>query len=231
MTVDRMLVFDTETSGIRTDEDRIVQLYIGIYGADGALEKDYEWIINPGVPIADEAAEVHGFSNEYLAEHGVDAKTALTEAKDVFALYLDIPWVAFNLNFDLSILDSEFKRHGISTKFGEFAAKNVKLIDAIVIDRAEDKYRKGKRKLMNLAEHYGVPFDEDALHNAAVDVAVTAAVTRKVIDKYGVPTNRQQSDWYRTWAEGLEEYLRRTDPDASVGKDWPLRLNNEKENN
>lgn len=148
---------------------------------------------------------------------------ALGEAIDVFTEHSDLTWIAYNLSFDLSILDSKFARHLGIFDFATEAEESTKLFDPYLLDRVKDKYRKGSRKLENLAEHYGVPFDPEAAHKADYDVLVTAKVAVAVARKYGVPSNQEQSEMYRKWATGLEEYFRKTDPDATVDKGWPLK--------
>lgn len=221
---DRTLVFDVESTGIDVFNDRIVQLFIGIADGNGDLVEQYEWLIDPGIEVPEEASNVHGFTTEFLRENGVDPQGALEAALEVFEAYEDVPWVAFNLNYDLSILTSEFWRHGIVAGFGQNAVENVQLIDGLVIDRAKDKFRKGKRKLEFMAAHYGIPFDPEAAHNAAYDVEVTAKVTRAIVNKYGMMSNEEQAIAYKEWAHGLETYLKRTDESASVDGNWPLKL-------
>lgn len=221
---DPWLVFDVETTGVDALNDRIVQVFIGIYDDKGGPPLgEYEWFINPGVEVPEEAAEVHGFTTEWLQENGQAPEKAFTEIRNLFLSAVDLPWVAFNLNFDLTFIDAEFKGHSISDKFGDYAKNNVQLIDGLVIDRAKDKYRKGKRKLEFMAAHYGVEFDPEKAHDASYDVDRTHEVTRAIVKKFGIPTNREQAAWYKTWALGLEEYLRRTDPTATVDSEWPLR--------
>lgn len=218
----KYLVFDTETTGIDVFNDRIVQLVAATADADGNLIDKWEWVINPGVPVPEEAAKVHGFTNEYLSEYGVDPKQALSEVLDEFLDSYPLVWVAFNLNFDLSILESEFYRHLDIPEWGrEFSAK-VQMFDPLVVDRKWDKYRKGKRPLEAMAGHYGVEFDPEKAHEAGYDVEITAKVAAKVAGAYGIPSTADQSAWYAEWAKGLQEYLRRTDPDAVVDSGWPL---------
>ena len=222
----RTLIFDTETSGIDVFNDRIVQLFIGIADENGDLIEKYEWLIDPGIEVPEGASDVHGFTTEYLRENGRNPQTALREAAGVFAEYSDIPWVAFNVNFDLSILYAEFTRHGIVSGWAETVldAWDVQLIDGLVIDRAKDRYRKGKRKLGNMADTYGITYDPDALHDAGADVELTAKVTRAIVNKYGIPGNAEQALMYRAWAENLESFLQRSDPSATVDKHWPIKL-------
>lgn len=221
---DRVLVFDTETTGIDVFNDRIVQLFIGIADGNGDLIEQYEWLIDPGIEVPEEASNVHGFTTEFLRENGIVPEGALKAALEVFQAYSDVPWVAFNLNYDLSILDKEMLRHGVHGYFGGWAVYSTSMIDGLVIDRHKDKWRKGKRKLANMAEAYGIDFDPDALHNAAADVELTTKVTRAIVNKHGMMTNAEQAEAYRTWAVDFEKYLRRNDPEAVVDSQWPVRL-------
>lgn len=219
----KYLVFDTETTGIDVFNDRIVQLFIATADSEGNLLETWEWIIDPGVEVPEEASNVHGFTTEYLRENGQDPLGALTAALDVFEEWGELTFVAYNLSFDLIILDSEMRRHGAIESFGHDTAGYL-LFDPLVVDRAKDKFRKGKRKLENVAPHYGVPFNPDEAHKADYDVKVTAKVAAAVAKRYGIPSNAEQARMYKAWAENFESYLRRTDPDAVVSSEWPLKL-------
>lgn len=221
----KRVVFDTESTGVKVLEDRIVQLVIGVYDTEtGEAEEFHEWIINPGVEVPKEASDVHGFSNEYLQENGLDPKEALTEALEVFRKHHKSLHVAYNAKFDVSILDSEFKRHGVTDKWGEAMVSKVSLYDPYVVDRAQDKYRKGKRKLMNVADHFKIKYDEDELHNAKADVDLAYKVSEACIAKYGLYSTRDQARFYREWAKGFRKYLARQgkEPD-DLTDDWPLQ--------
>jgi DNA polymerase-3 subunit epsilon len=224
MTEATYLVFDTETTGIDVFNDRIVQLFIATADSEGNLLETWEWVIDPGVEVPEEASNVHGFTTEYLREKGEDPKTALHVAYRVFNTYEHLTWVAYNLSFDLSILDTELERHLNLRDFSFVVQREGSLFDPLVVDRAKDKYRKGKRKLENVAAHYGIPFNPDEAHKADYDVKVTAKVAASVAKQYGIPSNAEQAKMYKAWAENFESYLRRTDPDAVVDSDWPLKL-------
>ena len=223
-----LIVFDTETSGVDVLEDRIVQLYIGVYTKHGEPVQSFEWFINPGVEVPKEASDVHGFSNEFLKENGIDPAVALGQAIKVFRTYWKDVWVAYNLAFDLSILHAEMVRHGVADRFGPVVADKVRLFDPYVTDRHKDKYRKGPRKLVNVAEHYGLDFDPEALHDAGADCELTALVANAVFSRYGLPTNADQAAWYRQWATGFRDDLRKQgkaeDDVQGVSLQWPLRV-------
>lgn len=223
----KFFVFDTETGGIRVFEDRIVQFFGATADAQGNLIDTWEFFINPGVPVPEEAAAVHGFDDEFLAENGMEPYDALNYIRNLFLSERDLTLVAFNANFDVSILDAEMKRHGATDLFGVWIAASSKIVDGIVIDRHHDPYRKGKRNLATQATHYGIPFNPDELHDARADVELTAKVTAAILEKFGTPTTKEQAQWYKDWAENFQEYLRRTDPEAVVDSDWPLRVKEE----
>lgn len=228
MTEPKYLIFDCESTGIDTENDRIVQLVIATADADGNLIANREWLIDPGVPIPEGATEVHGLTNAYLEENGYTPYDALREARTFFGSYLGLTWIAYNLNYDASILSSEMHRHHVDYEFDRlFSRGRVNLFDPLVVDRARDKYRKGKRKLINVAEHYGIPLDADRLHNALYDVEVTAKVAAAVAKKYGIPSTDEQAQMYEAWAKNLQEYFRKTDPDAKVNRGWPLQTKEE----
>lgn len=223
MTNAEYLVFDVESGGIRVFEDRVVQFFGATADKDGNLIDTWEIFINPGVEIAQEAIDVHGFSNEFLKENGKPPHVAFEEIRNLFLQHRHLKIVAFNMNYDLSILDAEMKRHNTSVTFGKWFAENAKLIDGLVIDRHKDRYRKGKRNLETQAKHYGVEFDPEAAHNALYDTQVTAKVTVKILEKFGVPTTREQAVWQEAWRSNFESYLRKSDPTATVERGWPLR--------
>lgn len=216
-------VWDVESTGVDVFEDRVVQVFFATTDVQGNLIDTWEWFINPGIPVPEEAAAIHGFSNEYLAEHGGHPKEVLTEIRDVFLKHRHLTQIAFNMNYDLSILDAEMKRHGVSELFGEWFATHGSLFDGLVADRHKDKFRKGKRNLESQAKHYGVEFDSASAHNAIYDCEVTAKVSVKIIEKFGLPTTKQLATWQETWRSNFESYLRKSDPGAKVERGWPLR--------
>ena len=218
----RLFCLDTETTGIDVFEDRIVTFFGGILEEDGTFTNVLDLMIDPGVPIPDGAAEVHGVTTEIAQAEGVPAEQGIKQ----IALYIahigrDLPMVIMNANYDLSILEAEFERHGL----GGFSSGWTQLVfDPRVMDLHHDKWRKGKRKLVNLAATYGVLFEGEKAHNAEYDCYLAGNVTKAIIAKYGTPTNDEQAEWYRDWAASFEKYLQKNDPTASVVKDWPLRL-------
>lgn len=223
----KLLCIDTETTGVDVENDRVVTCFIGLLNEDNTWEWKHEWLLDPGVEIAEGASAVHGISTEHAREHGQDAAEGLYEIFQVLDdNWSKYPWVIMNANYDLSLLHHEFKRHSILENDFETLLTGPgapEILDPRVIDLKKDKYRRGKRKLVNLAETYGVPFDEELAHDAAYDCFLTGQVTRKIISKYGKPNNRVQAVWYADWAKGFQEFKRRTEPDVVIDTGWPIK--------
>ena len=185
---ERIFVFDTETSGTSVENDRILTCYAAVMLADGSVERDWSWTIDPGIEVPEGAAAVHGMSTEWIRDNGrKDWNVAIQEI--VRALYdahvLKMPIVAFNLRFDYSILWHEYKRVGrgsggiLRTMLDEAV-----FYDPFVHDRLRgDKFRKGKRRLVDLCRVYGIEFNEDDAHEARYDVLKTGQLAIKLLAK------------------------------------------------
>lgn len=214
---DKILVWDTETTGKYVETDRILTCYAILQGIDGKKIQDWSWTINPGYPIHEKATEVHGMTNEWIQENGrADARDAIWEIYAVLvkAAERGIPIVAYNLPFDLTLLDREIIRHGEVDGVKDIVAKGT-FFDPFVFDKAEDKYRKGKRKLMNVAAHYGIELDESRLHEAQYDVEVCAKLTWLMLQRKVKKPLDQMQDWLKAakleQANSLQAYFKKSD--------------------
>ena len=65
----RAAVFDTETTGLNTASDRIVQIG-GVRLASGRIEPgdDFDALVDPGVPIPEHSTAIHGIGNQDVAD-------------------------------------------------------------------------------------------------------------------------------------------------------------------
>lgn len=213
----RLLTLDFEATGTDPKEARIVQFFAGVLDGDKWLDT-IDGIVNPGVEIPAGAVEVHGITNERARVEGMRKKDALVSIREFLSQYRDLPFVIMNARYDVVLLNSELSRN----KMRVIPTSRIHFIDPLVIDRGKDRYRKGKRKLENLAEHYGVPFNHMLAHDAAYDCLIAGQVAAAQIGIYGMPTNAAQAKWHREWAEHYEEYLRgQGDAEAVIERGWP----------
>lgn len=210
----KILVFDTETSGVETENDRILTCYAMLQNRDGTIERDWSWILDPGIEVPKGASDVHGMTTEYIRENGrKDVTAAIWEIYSVLrkATESDVPIVAYNLPYDLTILDRELRRSGFKGGCNPIVENGV-FFDVLVHDRAVNKYVKGNKKLMTVAARYGIEIDESKLHEASYDVYVTGKLTWRVLqrDIEGrlAKMQGQLVEWAKAWAEHTEEYFR-----------------------
>ncbi len=223
-----LVAFDLETTGVDIASDRVVTATVAIIdGATGAIDRR-EWLVNPGIEIPQQATAVHGITTARAREHGHEPTAVLEELRQALTDgWGRGPVVAYNASYDLSLLSAELARH----ELGDLTVGAV--IDPLVIDRAADPYRPGKRTLTAAAAHYGVPLSEDQAHGSTADAITAARIAWKLAvaypDEIGAAEPEQLHRWQRTWharwAEQFEAWLARAparEPET-IPRDWPVR--------
>ncbi|MGM7665935.1 3'-5' exonuclease [Microbacterium sp. A93] len=222
----RIGVFDLETTGVEVMTDRIVSAHVGVLDAKGREIAARSWLADPGIPIPDGAAAVHGISTERAQREGRIAREVVAEiTESLRALFAQgMPVVAYNASYDFSLLTNECVRHGIPPLEAPGP-----IIDPLVIDKAVDRYRKGKRTLEVVAEHYGVTLD--GAHEASADAIAAGRVAQAIGRTFDLAPSAhelhtQQISWARTQAESLTEYfirIGRLDAEDALDGTWPVR--------
>lgn len=101
--VGEVVVYDVESTGTDTTQDRIIQIAAMRIDKDGNEIERFERFINPGKSVGTSQL-VHGFTDAYLAEHGESPKVVLEAFKE-FSNNRII--VGHNVNYDISILSHE----------------------------------------------------------------------------------------------------------------------------
>jgi len=206
--------FDTETTGVDTSTARIVTAALIIRVPDTITEIK-TWLLDPGVEIPPETTAVHGITTEHAREHGQPAAEGLDEIAEALAEHLrnEVPVVVFNASFDLPLLEAELERHGLPSLIDRVGTQHYPVLDPLVLDRWVDRFRKGKRNLGALTEHYGVVV-EDELHSADVDVLAMLDVLEEMSRRWpqiGTTDLNQlravQANAHRDWATNFNEYL------------------------
>ncbi|MFE9452278.1 3'-5' exonuclease [Streptomyces sp. NPDC006739] len=225
-----LVAFDLETTGTDIERDRIVTAAVVAVDPDGRLPEPRTWLLDPGVPIPQQASAIHGISTEHARAHGMRAAPAIEEITSAVAETLNsgTPLVVMNARYDLSLLDRECRRHGIKPLGDRLCGAPSPVIDPLVLDKHVDRYRKGSRNLQALCAHYGVTLDD--AHNAVADAVAAARAARSMGVRHAVIGALATADLHhlqiRAAAEqaaSLQEYLRRTsDPKATVESAWPV---------
>lgn len=156
-----MVALDTETTGTDPLEARIVTAAI-VHFAPGQRPSTIEWVIDPGVDVPDEAAAVHGWTNERIAAHigrpgqgrlavrlHKGRKQVLTADAAVFeiaaqcatAMGADAPLVIHNAAYDVTVLEQECRRYDVPTLTSRPTGIRG-LVDLRVVEKQHDLYRK-----------------------------------------------------------------------------------------
>jgi DNA polymerase III subunit epsilon len=224
----RRLAWDTETTSTNPTEARIVTA--ALVGRGGkSPERVQTWLINPGVPIPPETTAIHGIDDDRAQAEGQDPKAALEEIAELMAraIRYGMPLVAFNTAYDWSVLHYELVRHGLPTMADRLDGPPYSLLDALVLDKQADRYRKGSRKLQAVAAHYGVHLEN--WHDAEADAIAALGITDALFERNprlaAYESQRlflAQQAWREEQQQGLQAHLRKSKPEAYCAPEWPL---------
>lgn len=217
------VAFDLETTGTDPFEARIVTATIVEVGGAGVLAERH-WLVNPQIEIPAEAVAVHGISTERARAEGQDAKQAVWDLTVEMTRVASAGWplVVFNANYDMTLLACEGERHGIE------APDRPHILDPLVIDRALDRWRSGKRRLADVCQAYGVR--QDGEHSSDGDALAAARLAWRMAHDYSAVGHRTlqelqawQAESQRSWAEDFERFLRSKGRDDVIEREWPVR--------
>ncbi len=223
----RLGVFDLETTGVDVDTSRIVSGCIAVLDENGDVVSRWNWLADPGVDIPEGASAVHGITTERAQAEGRPATLVVAEMVQTLRVLFasSIPVTVYNAPYDLSLLDRECRRHGL-----EPLETTTPVIDPLVIDKAVDRYRKGKRTLEVTAALYEVPLDDahDAGSDAIAAGRVALALLRRYPDELDISLadlQGRQEVWHAEQAASFQEYLRSKRGDDSYVADpsWPIK--------
>ncbi|MFJ9694623.1 3'-5' exonuclease [Kitasatospora sp. NPDC101183] len=223
--------FDTETTGVDVESDRIVSASLVVQLAPGTPVLGTTWLADPGVPIPDGARAVHGISDERVRAHGRPARTVVAEVARALAdqARAGRPVVVMNAPYDLTLLDRELRRHHGVTLADGLGASPLVVLDPRVLDKHVDRYRKGRRTLTDLCAHYEVELT--GAHDATADATAALALTRRIGARYpaalgelsAAELHLRQAVWHAAQARGLQRWFDRSGTPERVDLSWPLR--------
>jgi DNA polymerase-3 subunit epsilon len=226
-----LAAFDTETTGVDVERDRIVSAALVVEPAPGQPAEVIRWLVDPGVPVPESARAVHGLSDEHLRRYGRRPGPVMEEvARDLAArCAADIPLVVMNAPFDLTLLDRELKRHLGAALSAYFAGPAWCVLDPRVLDKHLDRYRKGRRTLTDLCALYDVPLTEahDAAADAAASLTLVRAIGRRYTERLSALTRTElhsrQATWHAAQSRGLQAWFARNGSPEVCDPAWPLR--------
>lgn len=153
--------------------------------------RGYPLLIDPGFPISAESTKIHGITTDH-----VDGAMTEADAVDEITLIIDLAAragyaiLAANASYDLTVLHNRSRAPLASlTPPGAKPALRplsppARVLDPMVIDRWADQYRKGSRKLGDLAEFYEVDLHD--AHDAGADTLAALLITQRILNVAGL---------------------------------------------
>ena len=172
------IVFDTETTGLNTFHDDIIEVGARKWSKDGPGESFEELIwVNPN-KMTQAASEIHKIPTEEIEK----ARKPEAVLADFMNFCRNRPLVAHNIKFDFPMLNSNLVRSGLKPY------QNDQVACSLVY--AKEQLLPGK--LEELAKHYKVDTKADALHRALYVVDVLIGVLHAIM-KENEPEEMQYS--------------------------------------
>ena len=176
----RFAVVDTETTGLSTDDDRVLQIGVVVARGDGSVEHQFVTYLKRltwGLGHVG-AFHVHGITRRQLRK-GMKP----VEALEMMNVLIDgCVFTAHNAKFDISFLEAESERVGMKREVRNY-------LDTLALAREADSDRQRKHSLQALCDHYGVTVER--AHEAMSDAKATATILLKLIDELGVRSTDQ----------------------------------------
>ena len=165
----RQIVLDTETTGIDPKEGhRIIEIGCVELVNRRLTGNHFHVYINPGRHIEQEAIEVHGITNEFLA----DKPTFSQVAQEFVSFIKGAQLVIHNAPFDVGFMDHEFKMEASTS--GVITSKICDVLDTLTL--ARQMHPGQKNNLDALCKRYGIDNSHRTLHGALLDAEILADV-------------------------------------------------------
>ncbi|MEQ1951578.1 DNA polymerase III subunit epsilon [Mesorhizobium sp. CN2-181] len=166
----REIIFDTETTGLDSREDRVIEI--------GGVELDnrfptgrtfHVYINAQGRPVHPDALAVHGISDAELAD-----KPTFPQIAEQFRAFIEgARLVAHNAGFDMGFINAEFARLGLPPIGPE------RVTDTLALARR--KHPMGPNSLDALCRRYGIDNSRRTKHGALLDSELLAEVYIELI--------------------------------------------------
>ena len=161
--------FDLETTGVNVVTDRIVEIAILKLLPNGNKESK-TWLVNPGMPIPKGASDVHGITDDKVA----DAPLFKQLSGEIHHYIKDCDLAGFNSDrFDIPLLAEEFMRAEV-----DFDLNRHKTIDVQTI------FHKMEKRTLGAALKFYCDKELINAHSAMADTEATCEVLLAQLERY-----------------------------------------------
>lgn len=164
----RQVVLDTETTGLEPSQGhRIIEIGCVELVDRKLTGRHYHQYINPEREVDAGAMEVHGITNEFLAD-----KPLFHQINQAFLDFIDgAELIIHNAPFDVGFIDHEFK---LLKKSSGKVTDYCSVVDSLVM--ARQKHPGQRNSLDALCSRYEVDNSARDLHGALLDAEILADV-------------------------------------------------------
>jgi DNA polymerase III subunit epsilon len=160
----RQIVLDTETTGLEPKQGhRIIEIGCVELNNRRKTDNHYHQYLNPEREIEDGAYDVHGISNEFLADKPVFANAA----QEFIDFIRDSELIIHNAPFDVGFINAELKRLG--RQWGR-VEDYCTIIDTLMM--AREMHPGQKNSLDALCKRYEIDNSQRDLHGALLDAQI-----------------------------------------------------------
>ena len=172
---DRLVLFDTETTGLFFSRDEIIEFAaVVVEQRDGeaVVVKEYDELIclTPGNTVPPKIQQLTGISTQDILERGIPKEQVCRDIGEMFAGNTLL--LAYNAHFDLSFLYYLLLRSG-----DPMILKGKDKLDLLTVYKDRRSY---PHKLCNAIEAYGLTGTVVNSHRAVDDVLATVAVMEEM---------------------------------------------------
>jgi len=165
------VILDTETTGLSTDKDRIVEIACIELNNHIPTKNVFHTFINPETKVSADAFSVHGYSDEFLSNK--------PKFKEIIKNFLDFikdkKLIIHNADFDLGFLNNELRRLNVKPILKS------DVIDTLQIARS--KFPGVGNSLDALCKRYKINVEAREKHSALLDCQLLSKVYIELIDK------------------------------------------------
>lgn len=161
--------FDLETTGTDVVKDRIVEIAILKIYPNGNKESK-TWLVNPTIPIPTQSSEIHGITDEKVANE----PTFKELAPQIHNMIKDSDLAGYNSDrFDIPLLVEELLRADV-----DFDLKNRVSVDVQTI------FHKKEERTLSAAYRFYCNKTLENAHSAAADTNATYEILKAQLDRY-----------------------------------------------
>ena len=170
---DRLVLFDTETTGLLYSRDEIIEFAAVVVeqrNGEAEIVREYDELIalSPGGFVPAKIEELTGITNQDLKERGIPKAQVCADIAEMIAGNTLL--LAYNAHFDLSFLFYMLLRDGEPA-----ILKGKDKLDLLTVYKDRHSY---PHKLCNAIDTYGLSGQVVNSHRAVDDVIATVAVMK-----------------------------------------------------